>query len=276
MKKFLLSLSFILALAISSTTVFASTPARTLTILSPKGGETFHQGDKMKVTWRSSGYGPTSIIAIDLTRMDMGGGNANTFLMSVAELKNDGEETLTIPSTIPEGTNYGLHMSVYDPDTTLWQSAGLDKPFTIITTRDTSPTPASSSTSSSCRVDTRPWIKILTPNGKEKLRTDRTFTVKWKSCNLPPDTRIQLNLAKASVTDTSIPLITEDAYQTMTNTNLVDNTGKAKVHTDIKNFPTYAAFKTGKDFKVYIMAQDPSTAVLIADDYSDKFFSIKK
>lgn len=110
---------------------------RSLIVTDPRNGQVYQTGQSITVNWTSTGYGPGSNLAIDLVIVQPDTTHTNTFLMSVSNLVNDGTETLTIPSTVPVGTNYGIHMSIYDPATTLWQDAFSNGKFTIQQTSST-------------------------------------------------------------------------------------------------------------------------------------------
>ena len=115
----------------TSTTSPSDTPTRSLTVTTPIGGEIYQTGQQITINWNSTGYGSNSTLAIDLVTVSPDTTHTNTFLMSVSNLANDGTETLTIPSSVPAATNYGIHMSIYDPVTTLWQDSFSNGMFTI-------------------------------------------------------------------------------------------------------------------------------------------------
>ncbi len=98
-------------------------PTTSLTVTSPNAGQAYQTGQSITINWTSTWYGAGSTLAIDLVKVNPDTTHTNTFLMSVSNLVNDGTETLIIPSTVPSATNYAIHMSIYDPITTLWQDA---------------------------------------------------------------------------------------------------------------------------------------------------------
>ena len=50
----------------TSPTASTATDNSEIVLLSPKGGETFHVGDSLKVTWKVQGLGLTNITAVDV------------------------------------------------------------------------------------------------------------------------------------------------------------------------------------------------------------------
>jgi len=129
MKK-LLSLAFILSFIITSS-ASALSQERSLTITSPKGGERIIPGENLTVKWKSTGYSSSAVIAIDVTTVNKSGEHTNVFVHHMTGLSNDGEETMLTSSGIPPRTDYGITMSIYDPQTGLFQTAHTKKTFTM-------------------------------------------------------------------------------------------------------------------------------------------------
>lgn len=228
--------------------------ARSLKILAPNGGEVFQTGQQMTIKWKSTGYGPGSIIAIDLTKRDSDGSSANTFLMSASNLADDGIETLTIPTNVPTGTNYALHMSIYDPATTLWQSARTDGTFTI-----------NNIAVSTCGSSSVPSITVLSPNGGEMYQAGQQVTVKWKSCNIPSNYQWSIFLSNAPAS---------------ANYLIASNTANDGIETftvpsrEQWSSPIDVDFQYGNYFKVQVSAVNPPDNSPGHTDYSDNYFAV--
>ncbi len=130
-----------------------------------------------------------------------------------------------------------------------------------------------------CNINSIPSIKVLSPNGGEIYQAGEPIPIKWKTCNIGSDKkiRIQMNLYKSTVSNYTIPMIGQTPFEGTYINNWTPNDGEEITRLDIDNFPAHEPFRYGNDFKVYIQAQDMNNnAVLIADDYSDNLFSIRK
>ncbi len=244
--------------AISTAKVLTSrSVANSLTVTSPSTGSIYQVGQQITINWTSTGYGPNSILAIDLVKVNPDTSHTNTFLMSVSNLANDGTETLTIPTNVPAASNYGIHMSIYDPATTLWQDAFSPGMFTILT----SPT-------TSCTLTSPPSIKVLSPNGGEVYQAGQQITVSWSSCNISASDLVDI------VVQHHFPQgggIGGANYSANLNPN---GGGTINDGTEIVILPTqYSGRPFGTYFKILVI-KHPYSVTNTINDISDNLFTI--
>lgn len=113
-----------------------------------------------------------------------------------------------------------------------------------------------------------PSITVLSPNGGEVYHVGQTITVKWKSCNLPSNDLVNINLMRSSnvhvvtTPDASnqFPIGNGSAQITVTATGVYPNT-----------------VQYGNVYKILINAIEPSSrdaGKVDAQDWSDNYFTI--
>lgn len=174
MKKILLGL-FIFGFFTIGSQVYAESVLTSLTVLSPIGGEIYQNGQSVVVKWKSVGYSSNSKIAIDLAATDSSGSSANTYLMSVNNLDDDGIETLTIPNSVKTGSNYVLMLTIFETSSK-WQMAKSNM-FTI--------NPALNDNYS---------VRILSPNGGGVFTQGAENRISWSGGK----NKIQIGLFSSS------------------------------------------------------------------------------
>lgn len=85
--------------SVTPTPTPAPTPTPTVTVVSPNGGENWYRGQTYLVTWRSANV-PSSDDQV-LIRLRSGSTGRE---YDLATTRNDGAHSITIPTTVPEGT----------------------------------------------------------------------------------------------------------------------------------------------------------------------------
>ena len=107
-----------------------------ITVLSPNGGEVFHQGDQMLIYWKSSGNIPIVDINVGTYLPSVG----NPYFVShpyVAQgIANSGSFTWSIPFDFPIGANYVIWIGIPTGSSTR-PSDQSDRPFSIVGTTTT-------------------------------------------------------------------------------------------------------------------------------------------
>jgi len=196
------------------------TPASSITVLSPNGGEVWQIGKTYTIVWYSNNvvrddlsYGKTS--RIDLVDIAQGSavvsgiGTAGAGLVQAAN-----NISWTIPSNIPVGATYKIRVSTVGSD-------GNTADLRIFDVSDAPLSIAAADTSS---------ITVLSPNGGEQWQKGTTQTIKWDSTNV---SAVYIKLRKGSDTYSgSEGLVTNTIpnvgyYQWVVPTTLPDGTDYA-------------------------------------------------
>ena len=162
-----------------------------VTVLSPNGGESFVAGQQMTITWKTTTgtfqFLPTSNVKIYLEQSNPG--QSNIVKATFDNLPNSGSANVTIPSTIPAGSNYKAYVQVYaeaPAPTGSAQADDSDSTFTI--TAPATPTCPSGQTwsGSMCTVQVQsssgqPYVKIASPNGGQQYTQGQTVQISFST-----------------------------------------------------------------------------------------------
>ena len=135
-------------------------PQPSITVLSPNGGETYkNDGSSITVNWLTNNVPPSHIIDVIRLRVYPTGYDFKQEYNLATNVLNDGQEVITIPSSIPVGA-YTLEMKTYVGETLVMDSS--NSYFKII---DVS----------------QPSITVLSPNRGEMWFENTTQVIKWSA-----------------------------------------------------------------------------------------------
>ena len=162
-----------------------------VTVVSPNGGESFVAGQPMTITWRTTSgtfqFLPTSNVQIYLEQSNPG--QSNVVKATFSNLPNSGSATVTIPATVPAGSNYKVNVQVYaeaPAPSGSAQADDSDSTFTVIA--PATPTcPAGQTWSGSmCTVQVQPssgqpYVSIISPNGGEQYTQGQTVPISFST-----------------------------------------------------------------------------------------------
>ncbi len=157
-----------------------STSAPTITVFSPKGGEVYMVGDLITVRWSSCNIPATENITIEIESGTAPRDFSQSINTVLGTTPNDGVETFIVP-TFPQ---YGklFRMSMRSDIVGSYQTNDGTEIFTI------------NDVTSDCTASTNPSVTVLSPNGGEMYALGESMTIKWKSCNIPDDTLLEINI----------------------------------------------------------------------------------
>jgi peptidoglycan hydrolase-like protein with peptidoglycan-binding domain len=102
-----------------------------VTVIYPNGGEVFQAGQQMPTKWISSGYSANALVDVNLMIHNPNGTYTNPSLMNFTGLVNDGTETFTIPTNVPNATNYAILVAIYEPSNGFYADDYSDGDFEI-------------------------------------------------------------------------------------------------------------------------------------------------
>lgn len=128
-----------------------------------------------------------------------------------------------------------------------------------------------------CKKNTPPWIRVVSPNGGETYVAGQYITVRWKSCNIPGNAPISLNLDHAAK---NAP---ETNYAGAGLGNSTPNDGEEYVRLPLVNMlifsPNANGIPFGKWFRVsasYFTGNiaNPSAGGATISDKSDALFTV--
>ncbi len=114
-----------------------------------------------------------------------------------------------------------------------------------------------------CNYDTKPWIKVINPNGGENINLDNSsssFNLTWKTCNIPSNSYIDAQLIDLNNQRGGSALLCEGGSDTWGEECL--NDGEQYITLNYKNTIT-------GEYKIRIGLKDS-----ILEDFSDKSFTI--
>jgi hypothetical protein len=230
-------------------TPFTIKKGPTITIASPNGGEIYHVGDTILVTWSTTGIDST-----DEVRIFLGG---STCLWYIDTVQNTGSASIVLPdpSTAPFGCGgYGKKFFIevlhfYGPGSPDARDYS-DSTFSILDT---------------AAVSTVPSLTITSPNGGEVYSSGDQVLFTWDSQNIPPSAMMGISISS----DSSTQLISNCALMI----GLFPNTGS--VLWTIPDPPTFGnpcvSNFYGQHYKVKIFLFGSIVAV---EDSSNAKFSI--
>lgn len=145
---------------------FTSTPAGTVTVTTPNGGQNWVRGTTHTITWTSTGS-PGANVKIELLK----GGVLNTVISS--STANDGSYSWTISPTQTTGTNYRIRIT-------------------------STSNAAITDTSNSDFTISLGTLTVTSPNGGQSWVRGTTHTITWSSVG-SPGTNVKIELMKSGV-----------------------------------------------------------------------------
>ncbi|HYN44928.1 MAG TPA: NosD domain-containing protein [Candidatus Limnocylindrales bacterium] len=141
-------------------------PTPNISVITPKGGDTWRRGTTQTIKWNSSGS-PGAYVKIELIKA----GVANRVIIAITP--NDGTHPWLIPATQAPGTDYKVRIT---STTNAAYNDTSDNSFTI---------PA-------------PSFTVVSPNGPENWTHGTTQTIRWNSTE-SPRSYIKIELLKPGV-----------------------------------------------------------------------------
>lgn len=232
-----------------------STTPPSITVLSPNGGETYTAGQKITLKWKTCNISANALLTVylDYNGYSLNIGNSGQFMTL-----NDGSEIITLPNVSAYGNLFKMHI-VQDDFTLNPPVDTSDNTFTINNTS----TPV---VNNNCNSSTTPWIKVTSPNGGEVYNIsnptpgiDFPIKVTWETCNIPPQTSINVNLLDTqhnAVNSLAVPVL---------------NNGKTTANFHTILFSPIGSMNFGNYYKIQIVAQLASGIIV---DESDNLFTI--
>jgi hypothetical protein len=235
-----------------------------LKLISPNGGERYQAGQQITVKWKSCNIPTNTLLKITLSESLSSG--AHTASMTVAQnTPNDGQETFILTNQQvsdyfagPSGYPFKIEITTYGTGASADSS---DNAFFI---------DAASSSTDECLYVKGPFIKVISPNGGETYQAGGNAYVKWKSCNISSDTKLQIALVyNGAGGGTAYDGYLHDDVNG--NATFLNN-GSANV--TVPNATPWPAipFTFGKYYKIKIITEDGRE---IQDD-SDNLFTINQ
>ena len=159
-----------------------------ITIESQNYGSEFLVSEPFTVKWSTSNIPKNHKLSIGLSPAGGFQGVPPITLLSNSTI-NDGEETFSLLSLGIPADTYFVFMKDNDlPNgaTNIWSDE-----FKIIDTSNKNSIMNNNQTD--CLPTTKPWVKVLSPNGGEIYQAGESVDVKWKSCNLNTSVYITLS-----------------------------------------------------------------------------------
>jgi hypothetical protein len=144
-------------------------PKPSLTVLSPKGGESFKPGQRVSIKYSTSDFPRPIKVAIQLNKgavypngpfnpVDGNGGIKTGYYPA------SGSYTWTVPSNIATGNDYSLLIETDYPNTETSMGGAYSNNFSIVSTPVI-----------------RPSVTVLSPNGGEEWFFGKTYNITWKA-----------------------------------------------------------------------------------------------
>lgn len=222
-----------------------SNTKKSITLISPNGGEVYQNGQQITVKWKSQDIPADTLLEVNIysTSPQVFG------FLAPNGTPNDGVETFTL-SSLPNGSNYIIVVGV--PFAGLNNSAlsvkdESDAPFTI------------NDGNSSCVNNSRQSITVVSPNGGESYTPGQQVSIDWKTCRIPSNTRMRIDLVMQRQNGTTITRL-------LRNNTLNDGTELVTLPTNT----SWSQMVYGNNFKVRIRKINSTTP----QDLSDSNFSI--
>jgi hypothetical protein len=167
----------------------------TITLTYPNGGETWHVGDVVTITWTSTNLSKDAPveIALPIAWKVASGGIAQGETTIIAMTSNTGSYQWTVTSAPANSTNstgafIGTHetISIGGYKGNVGYSS-ISAEFTIA--ESTNPTP------SQTNISGVPTITLTYPNGGETWHVGEVVTITWTSTNLPKDAPVEIEIS---------------------------------------------------------------------------------
>jgi len=200
----------------------------TLKVTKPNGGQKYKTGQKIAIRW-AKGNGGTHVKILLLK-----GGKAHKVIAK--KTANDGKYTYTIPAVIKTGKTYKIKISS-SKNAKITDTS--NKNFTIT------------------KAKTSSTIKVISPNGGEKLKQGSSHTIKWAKGNGGAFVKIQL---------TRVIKGKDKPFRFIARKTKNDGAFIWKV-------PATKAYPVGTTYKVKVIAFKGGAKI---NDLSNKTFSIVK
>jgi len=215
-----------------------STP--TITVYSPSNGDVFSAGQTINITWTP---GLPGVTYFSFYKEDQ---SYSTAAWAQPNPDTSGSMSYTFPSDMPAGQYkiYAFNERTVNGSivsTNLYESTGY---FSIL-----------SNTNDDC-VTSQPSITVLSPNGGETYTAGQQIEVKWKSCNVPASTIINIELGQPATTS---------------GISLVDTGNDGSELITLPTVNTFPMMVYGKNFKIKLQKIGTGFG---AFDYSDNLFAI--
>jgi len=140
-----------------------------ITIISPNGGETYKSGGSITVNWKTANVSSSEKFNVIRLRAYPNGQEYNL----AKDVLNDGQEVITIPSSVPEGA-YTLEIKTYVNNVLVFDAS--DSYFKIVSTT------------------TQPSITITSPNSGETWQLGSTQKITWSTNNIPVSNTMTIRL----------------------------------------------------------------------------------
>jgi hypothetical protein len=165
-------------------TTVANTPNSnaTITLTYPKGGETWHVGDTVTITWTSTLLSKNTLIDINISpTTDQG------TVQNIAEgISNTGSYQWTVPNSLAGDSLIGVKNRIFVSCEVLTSSSlqinAISPDFTIVSSSN--PTTASNS---------NPTITVTYPKGGEIFHVGQVITITWNTTNLSNNAIVTIN-----------------------------------------------------------------------------------
>ncbi len=169
-----------------------------ITLLSPNGGEVFKVGDIMQVKYSSCNMPNNHFDRFDRYELQTYDAKSGEFIGSVrleGAVMKPGIMEWKIPSLIDSTRKHKIYLDYgYDGD---GNPADISDNFFII----------NGGVITDCIQTTKPWIKILSPNGGEIYQKGQEIQIKWETCNAKTGQTISLNISQVNSSGIENPVI---------------------------------------------------------------------
>jgi hypothetical protein len=223
-----------------------SLPNAKVTVTSPNGGQTYHPGQDMDVTWTSQGLPSTATVIVNIEKKN-GTGVRFITAPTKTQLLSSGHAVVTIPTDAGIGSDYRVRVTAVAPGLINEVFDESDATFVI-----------SPGSTTSCSASGIPSIKVLSPNGGEVFTPGQEFTPTWTTCNIPGGDKI---VAVVTVYDSRGNGAESIGY---------GQVADGSVHLKL---PSGSDYSKGTIYKLLLRWLNPATNNYV-DDYSDTYFTI--
>jgi hypothetical protein len=221
--------------------IVAPNSVKSITVLTPNGGENWKIGDTKTISWKTTGNITTVNLLLEHSPLTCdSSGNCNNPPPIVLNTANSGSYAWTIPATYSIG-DYKLVIQEAADTTTLPDTS--DSKFSIVAAPSTTPS-----------------LTVLSPNGGELYEYGKEFTVTWSSANIPAGQMV--TIAADNVTTgaayTFAYQTPNDGKQSATLPGVAPTgTYKVRIYTTVNG-----ATVTDSSDASFTITQDPSTVQL--------------
>ncbi|MDZ7331997.1 MAG: PKD domain-containing protein [candidate division KSB1 bacterium] len=131
-----------------------------ITVIAPNGGECLRAGDQFEIKWEAACY-------LDSLKIQYSTDNGTTWVNIVSSTNNDGSYLWTVPTV----NSKQCRIKVADRDCDPFDVS--DQAFTICAP---------------------PFVKVLQPNGGERLQIGSSYTIRWHACCFIDSVKLQLSI----------------------------------------------------------------------------------